>query len=97
MPNVLDNIIVEAVADPQASTVVVTWANGSQTIHTFRRLMGTGVMADLADAALFAQVGIGERGRSLEWPGDIDFCADALWFEAHPEDAPKQFAEHQVK
>jgi len=33
---------------------------------------------------------IGERGRSLEWPGEIDFCADALWFEAHPEDAPQQ-------
>jgi hypothetical protein len=25
----------------------------------------------------------------LEWPGEIDFCADALWFEAHPEDAPE--------
>jgi hypothetical protein len=25
----------------------------------------------------------------LEWPGEIDFCADALWFEAHPDDAPE--------
>jgi len=33
---------------------------------------------------------VGERGRSLEWPGDIDFCADALWFETHPEDSPQQ-------
>jgi Protein of unknown function (DUF2442) len=46
------------------------------------------VFAALADPEAFAQIRIGERGRSLEWPGEIDFCADALWFEAHPEDAP---------
>jgi hypothetical protein len=94
MPNVLDNIIVGAVADAQTYMIVVTWANGSQTVNTFRHLIGKGVMSALADPALFAKVRIGEHGRSLEWPGEIDFCADALWFEAHPEDAPKQTAEH---
>jgi hypothetical protein len=41
-------------------------------------------------------VHVGERGRSIEWPGEIDFCADALWFEAHPEDVPKQVSEERV-
>jgi hypothetical protein len=45
-----------------------------------------GVCAPMAEPAFFAQVFIGERGRSLEWPGDVGFCADALWFEAHPDD-----------
>ena len=45
-----------------------------------------GVCAPLANPAFFAQAFIGDGGRSLEWPGDVGFCADALWFEAHPED-----------
>jgi hypothetical protein len=43
----------------------------------------------LADPEFFAQAKIGIGGRSLEWPGELDFCADALWFEAHPEDYAK--------
>jgi len=39
---------------------------------------------------LSASLKIGEGGRSLEWPGELDFCADALWFEQHPEDAPRE-------
>ncbi|GGA31829.1 DUF2442 domain-containing protein [Okeania sp. KiyG1] len=34
----------------------------------------------------FSQVKLGEGGRYIEWDGEIDFCADALWFEAHPND-----------
>jgi len=53
-------------------------------------LIGKGGLAALADPKVFAQVKVGERGRSLEWPGEIDFCADALWFETHPAEAPRQ-------
>lgn len=42
-----------------------------------------GVFTRLADDAFFAQVRIGENGRSIEWPGGLDFCADALLEEAH--------------
>ena len=97
MPDMLENVIVGAVADPERYTVALRWANGAQTVGAFQHLLGKGVMSALADPALFAQVRIGERGRSLEWPGDIDFCADALWFEAHPEEAPKQLAAHPAK
>lgn len=89
MPKVLDNVIVGAVADPAAYTVTVSWANGATTVNRFGHLIGKGVFAALTDPAMFAQVRVGERGRSLEWPGEIDFCADALWFETHPADAPQ--------
>ncbi len=90
MPKVLENIITDAVADPKTHTVTVTWANGATTVNRFDHLVGKGVFAAFNDPAFFARVSVGERGRSLEWPGEIDFCADALWFETHPADAPQQ-------
>jgi hypothetical protein len=90
MPKVLDNIIVAAVPDPNTHTVAITWANGETTVNSFSRLIGKGVFAALQDSVFFAKVQIGERGRSLEWPNEIDLCADALWFQVHPEDAPAQ-------
>jgi hypothetical protein len=42
-----------------------------------------GVLSKLEDPAFFAQVRIGENRRSIEWPDDIDFCADALWEQSH--------------
>lgn len=40
-----------------------------------------GVFTPLRDVKAFSQVSIGERGRSLQWPGEIDLCADALRLE----------------
>jgi hypothetical protein len=88
MPPVLDNVIVAAVPDLGSHSVRLTWANGATTVASFARLVGHGVFAAFADPAFFAQVHVGARGRSLDWSDDIDFCADALWFEAHPDDAP---------
>jgi hypothetical protein len=90
MPKALDNVIVAAKPDPEAWTVTLTWANGEITTNSFRHLMGKGVLAALADPAFFVQARVGENGRTLEWPNDIDFCADALWFETHPADGPQQ-------
>ena len=59
-----------------------------RAIATLEVLAGKGVFAPLADPAFFARVAVGRRGRSLEWPGELDFCADALWFEAHPQENP---------
>ena len=41
-----------------------------------------GVFVPLADRELFIQVRVGEGGRFIEWPGDVDLCADAHWLEA---------------
>jgi hypothetical protein len=86
---VLDNIIVEVVPDATSYSVKVTWANGEKTVNRFDHLLATGVFAAATDPAVFAQVRVGNRGRSLEWPREIDFCADALWFETHPADVPQ--------
>jgi hypothetical protein len=90
MPPMLENIIISATADAATHAVALTWANGARTVSGFTHLVGKGVFRALADPAVFAQVRVGENGRSLEWPGELDFCADALWFEAHPEEAPEQ-------
>jgi hypothetical protein len=90
MPEVLDNIIVAAKPDPGTYSVKLTWANGESTVSDMSHLIGKGVFAALSDPRIFAQVRIGDRGRSIEWPGEIDLCADALWFETHPAEAPGQ-------
>jgi hypothetical protein len=42
-----------------------------------------GVFAPLADPGFFGQVSVDPRGRAVRWPGDLEFCADALWLQAH--------------
>ena len=43
--------------------------------------VGKGVFAAWQDPKHFASVKIEHGGRSLEWPGEIDLCADALYLE----------------
>ncbi|HSI73059.1 MAG TPA: DUF2442 domain-containing protein [Fimbriimonas sp.] len=38
-----------------------------------------GVFAKLLDLDYFKKARIAQRGRSLAWPGGLDFCADALY------------------
>lgn len=57
----------------------LTYADGVDILIDFQPVIETGgVFARLADVALFGQVKVGPRGRFIEWPGEIDFCADAL-------------------
>ena len=42
---------------------------------------GQGIFARWKDPEHFASVSIGHGGRSLEWAGEIDLCADALYLE----------------
>jgi hypothetical protein len=93
MSEVLDNVITAAVANPKTHAVAVSWASGDTTVNRFDHLIGKGVFARMADPTVFMQVAIGEHGRSLGWPGEIDFCADALGFEAHPADV-QRYSQH---
>ncbi len=43
-----------------------------------------GDFARLGDPHFFAQVAVSKDGRYVEWPGEIDFSADALWLEGTP-------------
>ena len=43
--------------------------------------VGKGVFAAWNDVNHFAKVEMVHNGRALEWPGEIDLCADALYLE----------------
>ena len=65
------------------------YSNGSEILLDFKPIINQGgVFAPLSNPKFFSQVKLGEGGRYIEWNGGIDFCADALWFEAHPNDNP---------
>jgi len=62
----------------------LTYADGEIIVVDFTPIIQRGgVFAPLSDPAFFSQVSIGERGRYIQWPGELDFCADALWLEGH--------------
>jgi hypothetical protein len=39
----------------------------------------TGVFTAWKNPEFFQRVHIGDRGRTLVWPDEIDLCADSLW------------------
>lgn len=72
-------------AEP-ARRLRVTYSDGQTIVVDFEPVIRQGgVFAPLANEQIFAQAALGPRGRSVCWPGDIDFCADALWLEAQQE------------
>ena len=87
MAGLLQNIIVGAEVDPSNHTVRLGWQDGSVTLADFKPLLGRGVFTALRDPTLFRRGEIVDSGHALAWPGDLEFDADALWFEAHPEDS----------
>jgi hypothetical protein len=76
-------------ADPAAKTLTLVWDDGSSTIKAMASLIGTRhIFKPLADAEFFRQARIINDGRGIAWGDDIDMCADALWFDAHPQENP---------
>jgi hypothetical protein len=62
----------------------LTYSDGETIVADFTPVIQRGgVFAPLSDPEFFSQVSIGERGRYIQWPGALDFCADALWLEGH--------------
>jgi len=91
MPGLLSNRIESAEPDAAARTVRVGWAGGPVTVLDMGPIIAEGgVFTALEDPALFDAVTVGPRGRSLVWPGDLDLDADAIWFDAYPQDRPAQ-------
>jgi Protein of unknown function (DUF2442) len=57
----------------------LVYSDGSSIVIDFKPLIAKGgVFSALADPDFFAQVSVGDRGRSIEWSNGVDFCADAL-------------------
>jgi hypothetical protein len=61
--------------------VRLRFEDGVEGEAEFSSHVGKGVFAPWTDYGFFRQANIGEHGRTLTWPGELDFCADALWLE----------------
>lgn len=56
------------------------FADGCEGILDLTELINkNGVYTKLRDDDAFARVRVGPNGRWVEWPQDIDLCADALY------------------
>lgn len=69
--------------------VRLTYKTGETIIVDFTPYIERGgIFAPLKDPSFFAQVSVGENGRYLAWPGEIEFCADALWLKQEVSETP---------
>ncbi len=60
--------------------VKMRFSDGLSGNYDMRPLVDAGgVFSALRDPSVFERVQIGEGGRYIEWPSEIDLCADALW------------------
>jgi hypothetical protein len=76
-------------------TVEINWADGSRSVVDFSSTVGKGgVFERMRDPDFFvARMRVGGEGDWLEWPGDLQFSADSLWYRSHPsEDIPEMAA-----
>ena len=73
----------------EAYRVWLRFDDGAEGEVDFSARVGQGVFAPWTDYGFFRQAALGEYGRTLSWPGELDFCADALWLQVtgkRPED-----------
>jgi hypothetical protein len=75
------HILIGATPQPEAR-VRLTYDTGETIEVDFTPYLERGgVFVLLRDPSFFAQVRIGEHGRFLQWPGELEFCADALFLK----------------
>ena len=65
----------------QPLQIVLSFDDGAEGCLDLSTYPRTGVFSAWDDPAFFSQVSVGQGGRSLEWPDEIDLCADSLWLE----------------
>lgn len=67
----------------------ITFFDGLTIELDFKKKIEQGTATEpLLDVEFFKQVKITQGGRAIEWPGEIDFCADSLWLEGTGEPNP---------
>jgi hypothetical protein len=75
---------IQAVQAQPNCRLQITYEGGETILVDFDPVIRQGgVFTPLADPGFFAQVSVDPRGRAVRWPGDLEFCADALWLQAH--------------
>lgn len=81
---------IERVVPRPDHEVLLYYSDRVQIVVDFDPVISRGgVFASLAARDIFAQVTVGEGGRYIEWPGGIDFCADALRKQGRLAPTPK--------
>ncbi len=67
--------------------IEVTWKDGELSVVSLRDTVArSGVFAALNDPIVFRMVELGDGGRWVQWPEELDICADDLWYQAHPDE-----------
>jgi hypothetical protein len=76
--------------DPERFRLTIRWHNGAVTVRDLRRdVARREIFAALREPRVFGRVRVLDRGYAVGWPGtDVDFAADALWYQAHPGEQP---------
>jgi hypothetical protein len=75
----VDVTAVEGVGDHRLR---LTFADGVVGDVDFRGREWKGVLAPLADAAVFAQVRVDTQAGTIAWPNGVDFAPEPLYEEA---------------
>lgn len=79
--------VIREVHPEQPSRLRIVYDDGQSIVLNFAPIIAKGgVLESLAEWSVFKQARRDARGRSVCWPGEIDFCADALWLEAQSDD-----------
>jgi hypothetical protein len=73
---------VSAVVPVEGYRLLLTFTNGERRIFDAGPLLSKNVFAPLKNKRFFelAKVGFG----AVTWPGDIDYCPDAMYAESVP-------------
>lgn len=71
--------IIKAVPRPGRVMEVVFEGGRKTRLDIGPWIRSGGVWEALKSPAAFRKVSIGPGGRYIEWPGEIDVCADAIW------------------
>jgi hypothetical protein len=73
---------VVSVAPKRGRRLHLQFDDGTEGDLDFAQLVEQGgVFRKLADSAYFSRVRVGKDGTFITWPGQLDFCAQALWLE----------------
>jgi hypothetical protein len=79
--------VIKSIAANKDFTIDIVFDRGHKAFVDFRPIIKQGgVFAGLGSPAFFRRVKIGGDGRFLAWPGELEFCADALYLDSHERD-----------
>lgn len=72
------NTISKVIPEPDCK-LRLTYSDGKVILYDFEPLIQIGgLFRQLKDQAYFEKVTIGGQGRYIEFPNELDFCADSL-------------------